>query len=379
MFEHRSKKLPLPNYLKYLIILSSLVLTGYVLILGRSIVNPLITAFILALILKPLSSWLERFHIPRALSSLLSILVIFIVLAGLTMFFSGQINNITDDFDSIGNRLNVLIDKAHHWAEDVFGVAPEKQTEYLKQSLSNFLKNSSSFFGSTISATAGFFSGFFFFLISLFFILYYRSFFVSFLFRVFKDDNHLQLHVTLHRIEKVVRKYILGLFLVITIIATLNTVGLMLLGIEHAIFFGALAAVLTIIPYVGILIGSLLPMIFALVTKDSLWYPIGVALIFWFVQFLEGNFITPNIVGDQVSINPFAAILALFFGGLLLGAIGMIFAIPLLAIIKVICESIDPLKPLSYLIGNPPDDVNRKYRNRERLQAFIKLNTSKKN
>ena len=135
--------------------------------------------------------------------------------------------------------------------------------------------------------------------------------------------------------------------------ATLNTVGLLLLGIKHAFFFGGLAALLTIIPYVGILIGSTLPILFALATTDSLWYPLGVLMVFVFVQFLEGNFITPNIIGNQVSINPFAAILGLFIGGMLLGVIGVIFALPILAILKVICDEIDSLKPIGYVLGNP--------------------------
>src|SRR5690606_27996813 len=147
---------------------------------------------------------------------------------------------------------------------------------------------------------------------------------------------------------------ILGLFTVIVIIAVLNTVGLFALGIKHAIFFGALSAILTIISYAGVFLGSLLPAIFALVTKDSLWYPVGVIGIFAVVQFLEGNFITPNIVGNQVSVNPFAAIVGLLIGGMMLGATGMIFAIPLLAIIKVICDGVESAKPIGYLIGSPP-------------------------
>jgi len=155
------------------------------------------------------------------------------------------------------------------------------------------------------------------------------------------------------------------------IVGVLNTTGLMILGIEHAMFFGALAAVLTIIPYIGVFIGSLLPILFALVTKDSLWYPVGVALIFWIVQFLEGNFITPNVVGGRVSINPFAAILALFFGGMIWGAIGMILSIPVLAITKVIFDTVPPLNPYGFLLGNPPDESTLESR-RVRLKSIRK-------
>ncbi len=346
-----------PAYFKYFVILASLVLTSYVLILGQPILSPILSAFIVALLLRPLSRLIERAKINRGISSVLSILLILLVVSGLSYFFSAQVGGITNDLNSIGARFNELIDRGYGWMENTFGVEQQQQTRYLKDGLNSFLKNSTTAFTRTLSATADFFTGFFLFLICLFFFLYYRRFLVAFLFKWFKPDSYPLVSSTINKVEMVVRSYIVGLFTVIFIVAILNSVGLMLLGIEHAIFFGALAAVLTIIPYVGILIGSLLPILFALVTKDSLWYPLGVALLFWGVQFLEGNFITPNIVGGKVSINPFAAIIALFLGGMMWGALGMILSIPVLAIIKVICDTVPSLQPIGFLLDNPPEDA----------------------
>ena len=141
--------------------------------------------------------------------------------------------------------------------------------------------------------------------------------------------------------------------LVIGIVATLNSVGLLLLGVDYAVFFGTLAAFLLLIPYIGIMIGSLLPIVYALVTKDSPVYAVGVAGIFLFVQFLEGNFITPHIVGSKVSVNPLAAIIALILGGQLWGVAGLVLALPLTAILKVVFDNIESMKPYGYLIGEP--------------------------
>jgi predicted PurR-regulated permease PerM len=346
----------LPGYFKYFIILASLVLTTYVLIMGKPIISPVVTAFIIALLLHPLSGFMERGKINRGISSLLSILLVLLVLSGLFYFFSSQVGSITSDMQSIGARFNDILDKVNSWMEDTFAVAQGEQNRYVKESLNAFLQNSTAAITGTLSATADFFTSFFLFLITLFFLLYYRSFFVAFLYKYFRPERHEQVGVTLNKIELVVRSYIVGLLTVILIVAVLNSVGLMLLGIQHAIFFGVLAAVLTIIPYIGILVGSLLPILFALVTKDSYWYPVGVAILFWAVQFLEGNFITPNVVGGRVSLNPFAAIIALFFGGMIWGAIGMILAIPVLAIIKVICDTVEALHPIGFLLDNPPID-----------------------
>lgn len=346
----------LPAYFKYFIILASLVLTGYVLIIGQPIISPLLSAFIVALLLRPLSRWIERLKINRGISSVLSILLVLLVLSALSYFFSTQIGSITSDLRSIGARFNELIDRGSGWMEGTFGIEQQQQTRYLKDSLNSFLENSTAAFTRTLSATADFFTGLFLFLIGLFFILYYRRFLVAFLFKWFGPESYPTLSSTINKVEMVVRSYIVGLFTVIIIVAILNSVGLMILGIQHAIFFGSLAAVLTIIPYIGILVGSLLPILFALVTKDSLWYPLGVALLFWGVQFLEGNFITPNVVGGKVSINPFAAIIALFLGGMIWGALGMILSIPVLAIIKVVCDTVPSLQPIGFLLDNPPEE-----------------------
>ncbi|WP_017729760.1 AI-2E family transporter [Nafulsella turpanensis] len=346
----------IPAYIKYFFILASIILTSYVLIVGQALISPLLAALIVALLLHPLSNKFERLKMNRGFSSVFSILVVLLALSGLSYFFSFQVGQISNDLHSIGGRFQELIDRGYGWMEATFGVEQQEQTRYLKDSLNSFLKDSTAAVTTTVSATADFFTGFFLFLIALFFLLYYRRFFVGFLYKCFKRDDHQKVGTTLAKVEMVVRNYIVGLFTVIFIVAILNSVGLMLLGIQHAIFFGVLAAVLTIIPYIGILIGSLLPILFALVTKDSLWYPLGVALLFWSVQFLEGNFITPNIVGGKVSINPFAAIIALFIGGMFWGALGMILSIPVLAIIKVICDASPSLLPLAFLLDNPPEE-----------------------
>lgn len=343
-----------PFGLKYLVLISALALTIYIVILLKSIVVPILLALILSLLLKPLAAWMESKSIHRILSSVLCILLFAVMVLGLFTFFSLQAKTITDDMKSIEQNIQQIADDAHLWAENQFGIKTSEQNEYLKDSAKKMMQSSSNFFGKTISATAGFFTGLVLFILSLFFFLYYRNFYKAFLFKVFSEKNHTTLHDVIHKTEKVVRKYLLGLGTVIAIIAVLNSVGLLIIGIDHAIFFGVLAAVLTIIPYVGVLAGSMLPVLFALVTKDSLWYPVGVAIMFWLIQFLEGNFITPNIVGNSVRVNPYAIILGLFLGGMALGPSGMILAIPLLAIGKVIFDNTPQLNSIGFLIGEPP-------------------------
>ena len=126
---------------------------------------------------------------------------------------------------------------------------------------------------------------------------------------------------------------------------------MLLLGINYAVFFGVLISMLAIIPYFGIMAGAAVAAIYTLLTTDSLWYPTGVLLINVVVQFLEGNFITPNIMGSKLQLNPFAVIIFLFLGSFVWGAVGMILSVPILAITKMICDQIESLKPYGRLLG----------------------------
>jgi predicted PurR-regulated permease PerM len=155
-------------------------------------------------------------------------------------------------------------------------------------------------------------------------------------------------------IDGVVRGYIGGLTIVVLIAGTLNSIGLLALGIEHAIFFGFFSGALTLIPYIGITIGATLPALLALVTKDSIWYAVGVIAVHAAVQFLEGNFITPKVTGSKISVNALAAILALLIGNLLLGIAGMILAVPAVGILKILLANSTSLRPFVILLEDKP-------------------------
>lgn len=338
---------------KYFYILASILLTGYFIVISRSLLNPLIAALIVGLALKPFASTMEKIRISRLTSTLLSILLFILIFLSLAVFFSLQFRGMDFEIQSLNANFNGLPRKIQDWITDLLGISSEEQIVLLKNTFTTLLKNSASFLNRTLTATTNFITSFVIFVLALFFILYYRTFFVNFLQKAIQSTHHTKLAHILNKSQSVVSHYVLGLSLIILIIATLNTIGLAILHIENALLFGVMAAVLTLIPYIGILLGASLPILFALLTKNSLWYPFGVLCIFMFIQFLEGNFLTPNIVGRQVSINPFAAILGLIISGALLGITGIMFALPVIAIIKVICDEISGLKPFGFLIGNP--------------------------
>lgn len=193
--------------------------------------------------------------------------------------------------------------------------------------------------------------------IYMFFFLFYRSFFQTFLMKVFSNDNkNLSVKIIIQKLYKVQKSYLSGLFTVMGIVGVLNSIGLLILGIENAFFYGFLAALLLLIPYIGIIIGSLIPAVIALVTKDSAWYAVGVIALFGFIQFLEGNFITPKITGSKVSINALVAIISIIAFSMLWGTSGMILALPIVASLKILFDNIAGLEPYGFILGEPDEE-----------------------
>jgi len=343
----------LPGYAKFTIALLVIIMVLWIMMFAQSVLLPLAFAGLISLLLLPVCNFLERWNIPRGLSVFISILLMGVVVSFIVWFFSSQIVGFTASLPSFTKQLRETLENSEGFIETYFGVEPGRQIEWLKQSLLNLIQRSSSLFTSTLSTTATAFTALALIPIYIFFLLYYRDFYLQFLFYILKGNEEEEVEEVVHQIQKVVQNYLTGLLMVIFIVAVANSIGLMVLGVKHAIFFGTLAGVLNIIPYIGVLIGSLLPILYTALTMESWFYPIMVAIIFWGIQTLEGNVITPYVVGSKVRINPLAAILALIIGGLIWGPAGMIIFIPFIAILKVVLDAVPSTRAYGFVLGLP--------------------------
>lgn len=335
--------------------LISLVLIVAILYFLQSVVVPLLFSILIAISLYPVARRLENLRLPRAAAAIISVIFGIVVAAALIYFIINQIIIIGHtDFNLQGKFINIL-DTIQQWITRTFGIEPGEMWLRLKEQSSSILSKATTYLTTAFGSAGSVLASLVLIPLYVFFLLYYRDFFREFFFRAFASSEKQVIHDTLNKIYGVVQNYLLGLVTVMAIVAVLNTTGLWVLGIQYAWFFGTLASLLLLIPYIGIAIGSLLPALFALATKDSGWYAVGVIGWFQVVQFLEGNFITPNIVGGKVSINPLMAIISLLLGGLLFGLPGLILALPFTAVLKVILEASPATEPYGFLIGEPKD------------------------
>lgn len=340
------------NSAKYFYFIGSLFFTGYIIVIAKPILAPLLAALLLAILLRPLVHSLEKIKVPRIISIALPVTFSLIILITLILFFSSQLIQIDIHLSSLEHSFKQLAMQIQNLPFSFFHIDVKQQTEIIHEALKAFLKHGTAVINNTLQVTTHFIGWFLFFIISLVFLLYYREEFIHVLFKLIPKKQHEKIENILKKIQPAISNYLLSFFAIIFIVGLLNTVGLLLLGVKHAVLFGMLAAVLTVIPYFGILIGALLPTFFVLLTKDSLLYPLGVILIFTVVQFLEGNFLTPFIAGKNVNLNPFAIIVGLIISGMLLGLMGVIIALPLLAIVKIIFYEFKSTRPLAALIDN---------------------------
>jgi predicted PurR-regulated permease PerM len=312
-------------------------------IVAKDIVVPMAFAAFLSVVMLPAVRKLERRKIGTGLSISIVLIGTVLIVGLLIWLVVDQVVGLINDLPNLQSKFETSVNQLSRTLRRDFGISTSEQNKLLGESV----RNVSAYLGDILISTTNTLSILVQIPIYIFLILIYRDKFKDFFLSLVPGDEEF---VWKKDMERVIQGYISGLTLVTLIIAALNCLGLLFLGIDHAIFFGVLSGVLTIIPYVGIIIGALFPVIMALITKDSAWYALGVVIVFFIVQFLEGNFITPRITGSKVSINALAAIVALLIGGKILGIAGMILAVPAIGVFKILLSHSQHLKPFVILL-----------------------------
>lgn len=308
-----------------------------ILYFGRTLFIPMCYGLLIAIVLYPVCRWLEQRGWPRSLAITVGLLIVALLFAALVMLLVIQLHVFWKDFPALLARLKPALLQFQAWIAS-FGISTPAQDQWWQQSLQQMGSNMGGFIKGTLSAGMGGFVTLFLVPVYAALFLYNRGVFVRFLARLAGNEYQEQLQTVLQEVIHTYFNFIKGMVIVYIIVGILNSIGLLALGIPHAILFGMLTAVMTIIPYVGIFISALLPISVALITKDSIWYPIGVVAVFAFVQYLEGNVIFPRVVASQLKVSTWATLVAIFAGGILWGVSGMILFIPFTGILKIISD-----------------------------------------
>lgn len=318
---------------------------------AKDLLVPLSFAALLSMLMLPVCRRLERWRFPRWLAILSCLIIVISIVAGLAYVFISRVISFADNLPAYKVAINSKIEHTEKFLESTTKVSPADQIVFFKEKVSGFMENSSKYIKALFIATTSTIATIAVVIIYTFFFLYFRDRFKNFILKVTDPANEVKARMVITESGKVTARYLSGVFIVIIILSVLNSVGLMLLGLDYAIMFGVMVGILNIIPYIGVPVGAIFPVTMALITKDSLWSAAGVIGVIGINQFIEANFLTPKIVGKKINLNPLATIITLLVGANLWGVPGMIIFLPFLGVLKITLDHIEPLQPYAYLIG----------------------------
>ncbi|WP_316793902.1 AI-2E family transporter [Pedobacter frigoris] len=358
------KNISLPFYTKLAMVLFAIICLGYLAILGQTILAPLLTSFLLALLLLPLANFLERkWRFKRSMASIVSVVLMIAFICGIMYFLANQLSDLWQDWPLLKKQAETSFHDVQNWISGTFHVNAHKQIDYLKDSATSALATSATVLGATLltlSSTLLFLS---FLLLFTFFILNYRRVLFTFLTSVFEEKHTQKVSEIVQHIQYIIKKYITGLFIQMLIVTLLMVFVLWALNVKYAMLLGLIAGMFNIIPYIGIFTALLISVLITFATAGAAKMLL-VIVAFVAVHAVDGNVLMPLVVGSKVKINALFAFIGIVVGEMIWGISGMFLCIPYLAMLKIIFDRIDQLKPWGILLGGEekPNKKRRVYR-----------------
>lgn len=353
-----SNQIKFPFYAKLAFTLVSLTIILIFIYVAHQALIPVLLSMLFAILLRPLVNFYhKRLKFPHVIAVLISVVLFISVIVGILFFVSWKITDMANDWDQIKNNLNIHYHNIQRWVQQTFHISYREQEKYIQEAGKNSLTGGPAMVGRSLSSVTDVLLNLVLVPIYTFLFLLYRNLFLKFLSMLFKDYRS-ELQEILSEIKSAVQNYLVGLMIELAIVSTLTSVGLMIIGVNYAVLLGVITGVLNLIPYIGILIAGGLSIVATLTTSTELSTAFGVIAVNAVVQLIDNNILVPMIVSSKVKINAFVSIFAIIIAGSLGGVAGMFLAIPLIAIMKVVFDRVEELKPWGYLMG---DDLPKTY------------------
>jgi predicted PurR-regulated permease PerM len=346
--ETPSNSTPIPRAPLYLLGLCALIAFLYV---ARDFLIPFVFSALIAIMLSSVVSRLLKKGVSRILAVALTVIPSIVILLAFSIIFLSQFSNFADSFPKLLEKFRIFTTQFINWGASFFNISPSGFEEKITDLEQDLINKSGTVIGYTITTMSNTVVSIFLIPVYVFMMLYYQPIIVGFLHNVFGKEHRDKVNDILPVTKDIIKSYLVGLLIETGIVATLNSIGLLALGIDYAILLGIMGGLLNVIPYFGAIIAVTLYMIVALVT-ESPSYALLVFINYLVIQFIDNNFLVPKIIGSKVKLNALVSIVAVIAGGALWGIPGMFLSIPLIAVVKVICDRVEPLQPWGFLFGD---------------------------
>lgn len=349
--------LKLPFYAKAALFCAGIYFFVTMLYVGSGIIVPFLFGTVIAILLHPVAKFFERHKINRILAIIITLLLSFVMIVAFALFMISQMSRFSESWPVFVDKFTGLLNQAINWAPGYFDISIDNVNNLIIRLKTELLNMSSSLIGQTIVSAGNGLVVISLIPVYVFLLMFYHPLLIDFVYKLFSNDSQSKVKEIITQTKSVVQRYLVGLFIETLIIAILNSIGLLMLGIDYAILLGIIGALLNVIPYIGGIVAMGLYVMITLVTKDSSWFALYVLLMFMFIQLIDNNYIVPKIVASKVRINALVSIVVVLVGGALWGVAGMFLSIPLIAIVKVICDHIEPLNPYGFLLGDTMPEI----------------------
>lgn len=348
--EHHEKRYVIAKKMSYFFL--AVILFIYGLITIRNFLYPMAFGLLFAYLLYPIAGWLEKKKLPRILANLIVIIGALGILASLILFAYRMVSSVASEMPElietgIANLSEMLADIVSY-----FGFDRGDTQKLIEEQTSSILESSGKYLETLFNATSTTIVAIGLMPVYIFLFLYYRTKFMYFLLKLAGNSFKANMIGILRETSTVMVQYISGVFMVVLILCVINSLGLWIIGLKHAIALGIIAALFNFIPYFGTILGGLVPFVFAFLFEGNPGLALKVVFLFIIIQFIENNVLTPNIVGGNVKINPFFVITGLVAASMVWGIPGMLLVVPFLASLRIIFSYNEAMRPYAFLLGN---------------------------
>jgi len=360
----------LPFYARVALTLLALVLVCFIFSEAANIFIPLVFGLLIAILLYPLNRFFEnKLHLGRLFSPILSVLLFVSAMVSFIYFLALQIISFSGDFPVLKKRFEQMFDGLQHWLSFKLHINNRQQTDYINKSISSIIGSVAGYVSNIFVSMAGILLLTVFVLIFTFFILYHRRLLMRFVMQLFSTEYQGQVREVVMETKSMINSYVLGLVIEMLVVGVVNCTMFLIMGIQYALLLGVMAAVLNIIPYLGIYTSIVICMLVTFANSNGgMAMEVGVGL--FIVHLLDSNILFPRIVGGRVKMNPFITIVAVIVGEFLWGVPGMFLFIPITGIIKLVSERVEGMEAWGILIG--VEEVEKKTKRKIKVDELKK-------
>jgi predicted PurR-regulated permease PerM len=345
----------------------------------QGIIVPLVYATILAIVLSPIVNLLVRKKMKRILAITLTVSVAILVTLTVITLLLSQLSMFTESLPKLLAKFDILLQQVEGWLTGKFNIRVFNVHSWMNETSASVMAGSRSMVGQTLVSIGSVLVVLILIPVYVFMILLYQPILIEFIHKLFSTNKRIAVNAVLSSTKKIIQSYLVGLSVEALIVAVLNVTCLLILGIDYAIFLGAIGAVLNVIPYIGGAIAIILPMLIAFATKTPT-HALLVLGSYLFIQFVDNHFIIPKVVASKVKINALVSIIVVLAGGALWGLPGMFLSIPMTAILKVIFDHVEGMKPWGFLLGNIEPTTASKFhfiKQKTRPTPIMRIHTTK--